>query len=858
MNTRLFAAAVCVAACAGCNTANLISDRFGSGNEEKLAQLADAGGPDTPKLPPPNNRDPRPDTEGGSAVDEQVRLGEEALRDQKLSQAQSHFEQALIAQPQHAKANHRMAVVCDKLGQYERAEQHYLLALQHDPRNVAVLSDLGYSYWLQKRYSESERYLQEARHIDPNYETAIANLGMLYGTTGRTDEAVALFRQIGDEGQVQQIMQQVNALAARNTTPKPVAGPMTPASLASSDPPQPSRSPEAASELKGVNEPTRELLELMEQGRRQQQQRSGAVEPAAWAANAAQTHPAVPPFAQHRQPAPQQPAPQMAGVNPFHNSPPAVRRAGPSQVPDHLLNQALAQIDREGRTPAPGAISIGPPRHPQRPPADSASPQSVAGATRPYDSTTNIPPQSFPPAAAGAGAETISAGPYYPLDADRDRAPPTSHPWPAADIPSQQIAAGSQPLANKPAAQASGTHGPSSGETFAWTESLPVPQTAPILEDWARGTGAVEPLPPTNRAFAPAQRFRPDPTEGVQQASASHSSLPEPTWSGQPAVPQQRPVEHAYHEQQPGSAAPIDLLRGQMAATGWNAGNGLAAAEQAASGSDGDRAQNAAAVAKPVDPYQEARRQAAMMGLSAGTGQLFPYMHHTMRAAPGSDSRWNGAQYPPPERSLPSGMSPAELAPAFQYPQAANLTTGENQLGQAMPTVAVPVSEPEHYHAVASGAFPPPQRQTPAAVPSNPLAAYDDVRRQQSNQLNGMIRQTYGQAPQSPPYSRSAPQSQFSGAAASPSAPGNFWDLPPVEAPAATHPSGPGAYPAGAAASTGQTAPRAASMSAVVIPEPYRQPAGGSPDIVTEPTSAQRYPADPATGGGPVIVPKYR
>ncbi|MGD9855857.1 MAG: tetratricopeptide repeat protein, partial [Planctomycetaceae bacterium] len=351
MKIRLLAAAVCATVCTGCNTANLLSSRLGQGHEEKFSQFAEtADGADsgTPRLPPPTNRDPRPSVELTNTVDEHVRLGETELRDQRLTQAQSHFEQALIAQPQHAKANHRMGVVCDKLGQYERAEKHYLLALQHDPRNVAVLSDLGYSYWLQKRYAESERHLLEARSIDPNYETAVANLGMLYGTTGRTDEALVLFRQIGDETQVQQIMQQVTALAARDHAPAQSAGPMTPAALAANIPTEKTNPFEATRDLSGVNAPTRELLELMEQGRRQQQ-RPESVQQASWTPQAEPpSAPAVPPFAQQRPAAPQPRPPQMAGVNPFHNPSPAVRPTGPAQVPNHLLNQALSQLDREG------------------------------------------------------------------------------------------------------------------------------------------------------------------------------------------------------------------------------------------------------------------------------------------------------------------------------------------------------------------------------------------------------------------------------------------------------------------------------------------------------------------------------
>src|SRR5690606_6065978 len=126
MKSHLLAVAVCLTVCAGCQSSNLLSSRLGHGREDELAELAESSNSTKtrPGLPPPTNARTRESDKSLSAVDDHVLRGEAALRDGRNHEAQQHFEQALLIEPEHAKANHRMAVVSDKLGQYDRAERH--------------------------------------------------------------------------------------------------------------------------------------------------------------------------------------------------------------------------------------------------------------------------------------------------------------------------------------------------------------------------------------------------------------------------------------------------------------------------------------------------------------------------------------------------------------------------------------------------------------------------------------------------------------------------------------------------------------------------------------------------------------
>ncbi|MFG0336063.1 MAG: tetratricopeptide repeat protein, partial [Maioricimonas sp. JB049] len=59
--------------------------------------------------------------------------------------------------------------------------------------------------------------------------------------------------------------------------------------------------------------------------------------------------------------------------------------------------------------------------------------------------------------------------------------------------------------------------------------------------------------------------------------------------------------------------------------------------------------------AGPVNDFEQARREAAALGLGAGPGLLFPMMPQTtLRVSPGSGSVWNGGMYPAPDRQLPT------------------------------------------------------------------------------------------------------------------------------------------------------------------------------------------------------------
>lgn len=132
-------------------------------------------------------------------VVENLNLGHREAALNRLEQAEAYYRRVLEIQPDNSVANHRLAVIADKKHDYARAEHYYLTALQREPRNPDLLSDLGYSYLLQGRRQDSERCLVAATGLDPSHAKALHNLSVLYAMNNDYDRSFdALRRAVGE------------------------------------------------------------------------------------------------------------------------------------------------------------------------------------------------------------------------------------------------------------------------------------------------------------------------------------------------------------------------------------------------------------------------------------------------------------------------------------------------------------------------------------------------------------------------------------------------------------------------------------------------------------------------------------
>ena len=136
----------------------------------------------------------------------ELEQGYRAERAGNPAAARLAYERVLKYDPGHARAHHRLAIIADNARKFPEAEQHYLAALRKESQNSDLLSDLGYSYQLQKRDADSERVLREALTYNPKHRKALYNLGVLQANRGQYNEALASFQAIGTEAEARQAL----------------------------------------------------------------------------------------------------------------------------------------------------------------------------------------------------------------------------------------------------------------------------------------------------------------------------------------------------------------------------------------------------------------------------------------------------------------------------------------------------------------------------------------------------------------------------------------------------------------------------------------------------------------------------
>ena len=152
--------------------------------------------------------------DSNAEVEQLIRQGQQEVvswyqdqDDRHISAAKKHFRQALKLQPkQNVEALHGLAVVADLEKNFAVAEQHYQLALAQSPSDSNILGNLGYSYLLQNRLEESERYLLRATQIDSNNLDAAKHLGDVYTKLGQPDKAMAALTRVMSPQEAQRVI----------------------------------------------------------------------------------------------------------------------------------------------------------------------------------------------------------------------------------------------------------------------------------------------------------------------------------------------------------------------------------------------------------------------------------------------------------------------------------------------------------------------------------------------------------------------------------------------------------------------------------------------------------------------------
>jgi Tfp pilus assembly protein PilF len=125
---------------------------------------------------------------------EQARALERA---KDLSQAALAYHRLLETWPDHGATHHRLAVVNERLGRHQVADQHYQEALKVMPNDIELLTDHAYSLLLRGDFDGAERQLKLALAQEPNCSRANAHLALVRLQKKEVDGSLLSFRAAG-------------------------------------------------------------------------------------------------------------------------------------------------------------------------------------------------------------------------------------------------------------------------------------------------------------------------------------------------------------------------------------------------------------------------------------------------------------------------------------------------------------------------------------------------------------------------------------------------------------------------------------------------------------------------------------
>ncbi len=96
-------------------------------------------------------------------------------------------------------ANNLLGLAYDRLGDHKQAQDYYERALAAAPNEAATLNNLGYSLYLDDRYTDALARLKPAARLDPANRQIANNLALVYGRLRKYDDAYKQFARAGGE-----------------------------------------------------------------------------------------------------------------------------------------------------------------------------------------------------------------------------------------------------------------------------------------------------------------------------------------------------------------------------------------------------------------------------------------------------------------------------------------------------------------------------------------------------------------------------------------------------------------------------------------------------------------------------------
>ncbi len=113
-----------------------------------------------------------------------VNIGRAALQEGDLARARTVLEKALALNPKLARTNFFYGSLMKSTGDYDQAAAHFRIVLAQYPRDRVALNNLGRVLFLERKYSQAVKVLQQVVAVDPEDLQAHYNLMLCYNGLG--------------------------------------------------------------------------------------------------------------------------------------------------------------------------------------------------------------------------------------------------------------------------------------------------------------------------------------------------------------------------------------------------------------------------------------------------------------------------------------------------------------------------------------------------------------------------------------------------------------------------------------------------------------------------------------------------
>jgi len=125
----------------------------------------------------------------------QVQMGIALEQQGRLEESADAHEKALAIDPQLAQAHINLVELYGRLGQFDKAEQHYLAAAHLNPGAAENYYNYGVLNLTAERFDQAETAFRKTLEVDPLHPGAHNNLGYLLERQGKSSEAAAEYRK---------------------------------------------------------------------------------------------------------------------------------------------------------------------------------------------------------------------------------------------------------------------------------------------------------------------------------------------------------------------------------------------------------------------------------------------------------------------------------------------------------------------------------------------------------------------------------------------------------------------------------------------------------------------------------------